>query len=319
MKKLMTLALASVIIFGMFTVIFTSAFTVHAEDDDIWSDASDWAVAELKKANDMAVIPDSLKNQDFTKPITRAEFAAVAVKVYENLSGKKISPASNNPFIDTKDPEVLKAYGVGITGGVSADKFEPDTPLSREQAATMLTRVLKAAYISGWTLAADESYELDFTMPQKFDDDDRISEWAKPSVYFMAANEIIRGTGNNMFSPHSITTAEQAIIIGMRLVDNLKDRNLSYSGGPKSDGNDLVGVWEYTNSAGTVTTYEYMADGRFRLGTSGGALEGTYKIDGNKLMITIPGVSADETNYKVNGNTLTIIYKDGTVVVFTRR
>jgi len=108
-----------------------------------WGNASSWATAELKKAEELELIPDCLRGADLTKPITRTEFAAVSVKAYEALSGTKAIPAVNNPFSDTKDIEVLKAYNVGITAGTAPDKFSPDMLLNREQAATMLTRVFK--------------------------------------------------------------------------------------------------------------------------------------------------------------------------------
>jgi hypothetical protein len=201
--------------------------------------ASSWAGTELQKADQYGLIPDILRGADLTKPITRREFAAVAVKLYENLSGKTATPAATNPFTDTNDIEVLKAYNVGLTAGTAADKFSPDVLLNREQAATMLVRVLKACYIPGWTLATDGSYTLNFTQPATFADDSKISDWAKPSVYFAAANGIIAGTGNNNFSPRATTpaeeamnyasaTREQALAIAVRMVDNLKDKPLDY-------------------------------------------------------------------------------------------
>jgi hypothetical protein len=215
------------------TFVMSVPFTVSG------ASGSTWAQGELEKANAYGLIPDMLKGQDLAKPITRREFAAVSVKLYENLTGTKATPAATNPFTDTNDVEVLKAYNVGITAGTAADKFSPNVLLNREQAATMLTRVLKAAYIQGWTLATDGNYTLNFTMPAKFADDAKISDWAKPSVYFMAANSIIAGTGNNMFSPRATTAAEaavnyasatreQALAIAVRIVDNLKDKPLDY-------------------------------------------------------------------------------------------
>ena len=206
---------------------------------DAWANASPWATPELQKADDLGLIPDSLRGSDLTQPITRAEFAAVSVKAYEALTGIKAIPVSNNPFKDTSDVEVLKAYNLNLVNGTSATTFEPNTILNRESAATLLTRVLKAAYIPGWTLATDSNFTLSFMQPAKFADDDKISDWAKSSVYFMAANGIITGTGNNMFSPRATTTAEiavgyasatreQALIIALRMVDNLKDKPLNF-------------------------------------------------------------------------------------------
>ncbi|MCL2059135.1 MAG: S-layer homology domain-containing protein [Oscillospiraceae bacterium] len=192
---------------------------------------SDWAMEELRKAADMGLVPDSLKGQDLTRPITRAEFAAVSVKTYEALSGTAAVPATANPFTDTADAEVLKALNVGITVGISANLFDPGALLDREQAATMLTRVYKRIALDGWSMQADSRYTLQYTKPGLFADDANISDWAKDSVYFMAANEIIKGMGGNTFAPKNMTreqeasgyanaTREQALLIAVRMLEN---------------------------------------------------------------------------------------------------
>ncbi|NMA25597.1 MAG: carboxypeptidase regulatory-like domain-containing protein [Clostridiales bacterium] len=200
---------------------------------DAWSEASEWATEELQKALELGLIPDALMGADMTKPINRAEFAAVCVKAYENLANTKAQPIANNPFTDCDDPEVLKAYNINVTDGTSHTTFSPNLLLNREQAATMLTRVYKKVTMEGWTLATDGEYKLDYTKPPVFADDDLISGWAKDSVYFMCANNIIKGVGGNKFAPKNTTSAEeamyyanatreQAIIIAARLVENLK-------------------------------------------------------------------------------------------------
>jgi len=200
---------------------------------------SGWTEAELEKAYELNMIPEVFFGADLTKPITCAEFAAVSVKLYENLTGKKATPASPNPFTDTDDVEVLKAYNTGLMAGTSANKFSPGVLLNREQAVTMLVRVLKAAYIPGWTLATDNQFTLNFTQPAKFADDNKISEEAKPSVYFAAAKNLIPGPHSNMFSPRATTAVEQAtnhasatrelaLAIALKMVDNLKDKPLDY-------------------------------------------------------------------------------------------
>ena len=200
---------------------------------DAFSKTSSWAEDIMKKAFGYGLIPDSLIGKDLTQGITRAEFAAISVKVYEALSSKSAAPVAANPFTDTSDPEVLKAYNVGITDGVCKDKFDQNTLYNREQAATMLTRVYKKVSMEGWTLATDNKYTLSYTKPALFSDDSKISTWAKDSVYFMAANGIITGTGNNMFTPRATTPAEeamnyataareQALTMAVRMVENLK-------------------------------------------------------------------------------------------------
>jgi hypothetical protein len=155
------------------------------------------------------------------------------VKLYEKLSGKTAAPAATNPYRDTQDPEVLKAYNAGITAGVSADSFAPTVVLNREQAATMLTRVFKKAFVDGWTLEDDGKFTFNYTAPPKFADDAKISDWAKPSVYFMNAHGVIAGVGNNMFAPkattsaeeaanYAVATREQALAIAVRMTEKLE-------------------------------------------------------------------------------------------------
>lgn len=209
------------------TLIMAAPFTVSG------ATGSEWAQSELEKANELGLIPESLKGKDLAQSITRAEFAAVSVKAYEAMSGTKALPAISNPFMDTNDAEVLKAYNAGITAGVTAREFEPDTILNREQAATMLTRVFKKTTMPTWSLATDASHPLSYAKPAVFADDAKISDWAKESVYFMVVNNIIKGVGDNKFAPQNTTpaeeaegyanaTREQAIIIAVRMVENLK-------------------------------------------------------------------------------------------------
>lgn len=197
--------------------------------------ASNWAQSELEKADEYDLIPDSLQGADYTKPITRLEFAALSVKVFENLAGTKTRPAEVNPFLDCDDLELRKAYALGITNGTSDTTFTPNGLLTREQAAAMLTRTFKRSVMPGWTLAQDSQpqYKLNYTMPKPFADDGKISAYARDSVYFMAANGIIGGVGNNLFAPNNQTpaeqargyanaTREQALAIAVRIVENLK-------------------------------------------------------------------------------------------------
>ena len=203
-------------------------------DSSLPNNMSNWAKQEVEKAYEMGLIPDSLLDPglDYKEPITRAEFAALSVKVYESLSGLIATPAANNPFTDTNDVEVLKAYQVGITTGMSETTFAPGSLLNREQAATMLTRVFKKINFDGWTIQTDGQFALTYEKPAPFADDAQISDWAKDSVYFMYANGIIQGTGNNMFAPRAVTssqeaigyataTREQAIAIAVRMAENL--------------------------------------------------------------------------------------------------
>ena len=183
---------------------------------------SAWAATELARAKELDLIPESLRatSIDYRQPITRAEFAVLAVKTFEFMSITSAQPAARNPFTDTTNEDVLKALNSGIMGGMSATTFEPNTLLNREQTAVALTRVFKRVTMPGWTLATDADFPFTFTWPPLFSDDSQMSPWARESIYFMAANGIMDGMGGNQFQPKTNASREQAILIALRLVEN---------------------------------------------------------------------------------------------------
>ena len=190
------------------------AVMTYGQEEDTWSE---WFEDEAMGTNIdrevfNALIPPELQNRDLTKDITRVEFCAVAVELYEEMGGKKLDAgALVSPFVDTSSDAVKKAYFLGITNGVSDTSFDPYTNISREQLATMLTRVYKALNLPGWTLATDSRYKLDYSGTTPFADDRDISGYAKPSVYFMVKNEVIKGIAPNIFGPRNVTSAQEAI------------------------------------------------------------------------------------------------------------
>ncbi len=217
MKKILSFLFTLAIILNL--TVMTSA------EDSTWQKASDWAVSELEKAENLNLIPEILKNSDFTQKVTREEFAEISVKLYETLSGKSAAGVTENPFTDTKNPEILKAYNLGITNGITATTFAPQDFLTREQASTMLAR----AYQSAYSLEGLPAYEK----PQAFADDDLISSWAKDSVYFMAAKGVITGISPTHFAPkysnseerdrgYGSATREQSLILAVRICEKLR-------------------------------------------------------------------------------------------------
>ena len=183
---------------------------------------SDWATQSLFDAYENDLSPAILLEEDLALPVYRDEFAAVAVKLYEAFTGQAVPAARENPFTDTSDPEVLKAYSLGLVNGTGATTYGPRQKLTREQAATMLTRVYKAAKLEGWTLSADSQFPLNYTAPAPFADDAQISGWARESVYFMAAHGVITGVGSNRFAPTGMDASrEQALVISVRALQEL--------------------------------------------------------------------------------------------------
>ena len=144
------------------------------------------------------------------------------------MSGEKLKAASN-PFSDTSSEDVLKAYNANIVLGTSETTFSPDSNLTREQAATMLTRAYKKTVFDGWSLSSD--YSLEYSSGPQFSDYSDISSYARESVEYMSANGVINGMGNNTFAPKGTLTKEQAVAIAVRMTEKLDTS-------PKEPGNN---------------------------------------------------------------------------------
>ncbi len=174
--------------------------------ESFYSNASTWAEPELTEANGLGLIPDILIGADMTKSITREEFCELAVLLYEKMTGMTASPMTPNPFADTTNSQILKAYKLGITTGTSATTFSPKTLINREQCATMLFRAIKA-------IVPNADYSV--LGVNDFPDQKDISPWAVDGAKYMSKLGIIKGDTAGNFMPKPITVAQATAGFGM--------------------------------------------------------------------------------------------------------
>jgi hypothetical protein len=180
-------------------------------EEDIYVEEwpSMWAYEEVAEAVDKGLVPEELLCK-FTQATTRAEYCALATCLYETVTGETIELTEEdmNVFADVKDDEnIAKMYKIGVVNGVGENRFAPNNNLTREQAATMLSRL---AYAVGEPLeAADPA----------FADNDKIFDYAYEAVGQVQAAGIMQGKENNLFDPKGSYTREQSILTMNRLFD----------------------------------------------------------------------------------------------------
>lgn len=182
---------------------------------------SAWAEAELLDAQQQGMFPAVFAGADMTQPITRVEFAAIAVKLYEKMSGRTAQASGSGTFSDTSDVDVLKCHALGIVNGMEDGDFHPNEKICRQDAATMLVRAYKAAYWQGWTLANDASYTantLDYGDVELYADHGWIKQYAYTAVYFLTKRGAVKGLGDGKFGPDGYCTREQAVVMALRFM-----------------------------------------------------------------------------------------------------
>ncbi|MEN6314197.1 MAG: S-layer homology domain-containing protein [Clostridiaceae bacterium] len=205
--------------------------------------ASAWALPELDKAKVYGLITDRIK-ENMSGNITREEFAEVIVKFYEIYTGKE-AQTGNASFIDTTNPEILKAANLGLVQGNGDDIYAPYQLITREQMATILFRALKV-------ICPDRDYSA--TGAVEFTDDSLINSWAREGVYYCSCAGITKGmenerTGTFKFDPAGNSSREAAVIVCKRAYELFMLGNAQanrednvYNAGSSTDGEWSGGI-----------------------------------------------------------------------------
>jgi len=196
----------------MFAVVVEGATTTDPQPDapttaPNLSTASSWAHESINNAFVHGLIPQTLQSQ-YTQATTRAEFASIAVALYETVTGREITERMQ--FNDTTNLDVQKMGGLGVVMGVGDGNFAPNRTITRQEAAVLLARL---AYAIGQPLPASAP---------TFADNASIAEWAVDGVGQMQAAGIMGGVGDNTFAPSGTYTREQSIVATLRLFDLLE-------------------------------------------------------------------------------------------------
>ncbi|WP_352406887.1 S-layer homology domain-containing protein [Acetoanaerobium noterae] len=148
--------------------------------------------------------------------MTRAEFASIIVRAL-GVSGNKIQK-----FIDVSDEKwyakaVGTAYSYGIISGESANVFNPNDSITREQAAVMIT---KAAKLTGLDTEVDEATLRD-TLAQ-FSDYTASSSWARQALAFCYKENILKQEDINIRSKEPVKRYEVSeMVYNLLKVSNL--------------------------------------------------------------------------------------------------
>ena len=128
--------------------------------------------------------------------ITRAEF----VVIVNNYFG--LTKSSGKVFNDTKTHWAKTSIDIAVTNGVcngvTSTEFKPNDPITREQAATM---------ISNYKKLADSNHEEIY----KFSDKSQISPYAKDSVEGVVERGYMSGYSDGTFRPKNKITRAEAV------------------------------------------------------------------------------------------------------------
>lgn len=208
MKKIVvSLLIALVLVTGIGTVFATDGNLVLISSNpnaNVFEDVdeSHWAFLSIKRWKAEGVI-NGYENNEY-KPsnnVTRAEFMAMIDRIFIPALTRDLSQ-----YIDVSKEawyyETLeKVLSLDIIQGRSDTELAPDEPITRQEAMTIIYRLLKVAY--GRT--------IDLNV---YSDGNLVADWAKEAVAYMTKMGFVNGYEDGTLDPEGyITRAEIAKVL----------------------------------------------------------------------------------------------------------
>ena len=136
--------------------------------------------------------------------VTRAEFAALLVRVLElQDTGKTVAMFSDVAKTDEFYDEVRIAKQHGIVSGNLLNRFNPNSPITRQDMMVMVDLALRAA---GRPLPEGGSL-------LRFKDAGDVAAYARSSAEKLVAAGIVQGAGGTLNPGNRLTRAEAAVIL----------------------------------------------------------------------------------------------------------
>lgn len=198
------------IYFIIILIVAFSFFNIYA----VSNKSSSWAEVDIKKAIQYNLITEN-EISNFQYSITREKFCEIIINLYESLTKDFDLNPAHNPFIDTTNPKLIKAYNLGITNGLNAKEFGPYRYISREEAVTILSRAIKASKQKTYLYNENENNLI------KFWDQDDISAWAIEDINEMEEQGYVNGTASGYFYPKYNISTEECLTMAVRVFESL--------------------------------------------------------------------------------------------------
>lgn len=222
-----------VVLVLIIVVVVTNLCVFATNDQGHPAYPSEWAAYPIMSLMKLGFLSEDIF-QDYQTPMTRQEFAEIAVTMLRYLQPEIIEyPVT--PFTDTDDEWATVAKSLAIIKGYEDGSFRPNQNITREEMAHLFVRVFELAKISL------NQPSQDFL----FKDHDQIFSWSRPSVYLVLENKIMKGKGSHTFKPKGFVTKEEVLVMVYR---SLFERPID---------DDQV----MTGTPVPIITYHHFADG----------------------------------------------------------
>ncbi len=198
-KRLIALAGATLLTIGA----IPTASAVYREDVP-FEGVPNWALMEITSMDRLGLIPEELAYSDMSDIITREEMCSIVVSAYEEVSGYEAPMPASDPFTDTQNEDVSKAYALGIVQGDGLGTFRPEGNLTRLEFFCFVSRFLTAT-----GMYVDPSLYADLS---RFKDTNLLPKWGVESAQVTVGLGIVEGSGTTLDPLRTATIAETLVL-----------------------------------------------------------------------------------------------------------
>ena len=229
-RSILSLALALVLVFslgaGVFAADYPESGFVDVPRSEWFAKAVDFAKAEglMNGVGDNRFDPYGA--------VTRAMVVTVLYRMLEQPDVKgKTCPFNDVPVGEWYFDAVIWAADAGVTSGVDSTHFAPTQPITREQMATMIMRMLLTFADDGSREKLAQIEKIDPTgavrrqmLAETFTDAADVSDYARTYVLLCKLGEIMNGDAAGTFRPQAtLSRAEcaQTFLNLSKLADSL--------------------------------------------------------------------------------------------------
>lgn len=223
-KKIVSLLLIAVMVLGLGTTAFAANVKGFSDVKD-----TDWFAPYVEYAVEHELFAGTSSNT-FSPAgnMTRAMFVTVLGRM-NGVSASDIK--NNNKFTDVQfdsyyGPYVVWANENNIVNGTSSTTFSPNSPVTREQAATLLYRYMQKMGVE----ATAENPAAPFL------DMDKANDYAKEAINAMRLSGFIAGS-NGYYMPKDYLTRAQCATILARFNNYLETGSTVFTTPKDNDGN----------------------------------------------------------------------------------
>lgn len=272
---------------------------------------SGWAQGEVGRAEAAGLVPAGFGTLAAREQITRAEFCAVVVRLFEAGTGRVAEVSGEQPFHDTTDPAVIAANALGLVRGRGDGVFDPAATITRQELCVMLGNVLRAG--------ADTGDEAAGSPLAAFLDAAEVAAWASRDMAAMVGSGIVSGIiqedGTVTLSPRATATREQSLMMAVRFLETYDMVGAYEAGGAEepggqaqdpADGAQPGGVIAPDESSG-LTEAEKEA---LVFGGGGRGFETQAEAEATMCDITVPVWRLNASGGKTEGKMTLTVHKN---------